>query len=531
MKKLLLFLAAAVPLFSQVCSYSFSPIPTQSINIPAAVSTTPNTITVTTPAGCPWTFGTDSTWITFPGSTTQSRSGTDTINWVAAANPGPGQRSGRVFVTDGVVNYTTAYTVIQAAPACTLTLNPALAEAAVGGGTGTIQVQTNCTWTAGSTTTFITLSSGTSGTLNGAVQYTVAPNVCADARSGSILVQASGSPGASQQATINQDGSPNNLTLAPNGLAAPSAGTDGRVAITTGSVCAWLAFSDSSWITLNGATSGTGSGSVAYHIQANPSVARTGSIHVGPQLFTVVQQAPPPPPVELIGVLNAASGAGGAVSPGEIVSVWGTNIGPVQGVPMALTPDSSSITKSLGGTQVFFDGVAAPLLYASAVQVNAIVPYAVSGSTQVQVQYQGTSTNKLTLTVQAATPGIFSLDASGTGGGAILNQDYSINNPLNPAVRGTQVMIYCTGGGVTDPASVDAAIIGVPAPALTQPVTVTIGGITAQVKSSGAISYAVAGLTQVTAIVPANVIVGTAVPVVVQIGNWQSQAGITVAVE
>jgi len=531
MKKLFVLLAAAAPLFSQVCSYSFSPIPTQSINIPAAASTTPNTITVTAPAGCPWTFGADSSWIAFPGSTTQSRSGTDTINWVATANPGPGQRSARVLVTDGVVNYTTAYTVIQAAPACTLTLSPPTAQVLVGGGTGTIQVQTNCTWTASSSSAFVTISSGTIGTLNGTVQYTVAPNVCADTRSGSIVVQAAGSPGASQQSTINQDGSPNNLTLAPAGLAAPSAGVDGRLTITTGSVCAWLAFSDSSWITLNGATSGNGAGSVAYHIQANPSAARTGSIHVGPQLFTVVQQTAPPPPVLLIGVLNAASGAGGAVSPGEIVSVWGTNIGPAQGVPMVLTPDGGSITKSLGGTQVFFDGAAAPLLYASAIQVNAIVPYAVSGSTQVQVQYQGTLTNKLTLPVQAATPGIFSLDSSGTGGGAIINPDYSINTPLNPAARGTQVTIYCTGGGITNPASVDAAIIGAPAPSLTEQVIVTIGGVNAEVKSSGAISYAVAGLTQVTAVVPTNVTAGAAVPVTVQIGNWQSQAGITVAVQ
>jgi uncharacterized protein (TIGR03437 family) len=175
--------------------------------------------------------------------------------------------------------------------------------------------------------------------------------------------------------------------------------------------------------------------------------------------------------------------------------------------------------------------VAAPLLYVSASQVNAVAPYGVTGSTKVQVMYQGTASNILTLPVQPATPGILTLDRSGFGGGAILNQDLSVNTPANPAAAGSVVVIYCVGGGATNPASADGAVIGVPAPVLTQAATVTIGGMNAQVLYSGAVSYSIAGLTQINAIVPPGLTAHGQVPVVVGIGGVPSQSGVTVAIQ
>src|ERR1019366_9246310 len=107
-----------------------------------------------------------------------------------------------------------------------------------------------------------------------------------------------------------------------------------------------------------------------------------------------------------------------------------------------------------------FDGVAAPMTYTQNIQVNAVVPYRVAGktSTQVQVQYQGVVSNALTVPVHAATPAIFSLDSTGVGPGAILNQ-HSCNNPTgNPAPQSSVIALYCTGGGVTSPASADGAV-------------------------------------------------------------------------
>src|ERR1017187_6640603 len=89
----------------------------------------------------------------------------------------------------------------------------------------------------------------------------------------------------------------------------------------------------------------------------------------------------------------------------------------------------------LAGTQVLFDGIAAPMVYASAGQTSAIVPYEVAtkASTQVTVAYQGATSPAQTLAVVPVQLGLFSANASGQGQGAILNQDNSINSASNPA--------------------------------------------------------------------------------------------------
>jgi uncharacterized protein (TIGR03437 family) len=234
-------------------------------------------------------------------------------------------------------------------------------------------------------------------------------------------------------------------------------------------------------------------------------------------------------------VVNAASNVAGAVSPGEIVTLYGVNIGPASAVGLQVNADGT-YAKSLGGTRVLFDGVPAGIIYASAAQVNAVSPYGLAGksTTQVQVEYLAVLSSAISVPVQAAHPGLFTVDASGLGGGAILNQDYSLNSGLHSAARGSVVMIYCTGGGVTNPAGVDATIMPSPPPLYqltTQPVAVTIDGIAATVSYSGAAPSQIAGLTQINAQVPAGVTPGTKVPVIVTIGTWQSQSGVTMAVE
>jgi uncharacterized protein (TIGR03437 family) len=152
----------------------------------------------------------------------------------------------------------------------------------------------------------------------------------------------------------------------------------------------------------------------------------------------------------------------------------------------------------------------------------------------VQVQYQGVVSSAISIPVQAAHPGIFTVDSSGFGGGAILNQDYSLNTGVNPAPRGSWVMIYSTGGGVTNPPGVDATVTPAPPPLYllkTTPVAVSIGGVAAAVSYSGAAPSQIAGLTQINAQVPAGATPGTKVPVVVTIGTWQSQPGVTMAVK
>jgi uncharacterized protein (TIGR03437 family) len=424
---------------------------------------------------------------------------------------------------------TQTVTVTQDGAKCAfgITPTPPTQNFPVGGGNGTFNVQAACSWQATSSANWITVNTGGNAS---PVGYTVAANQCVDTRSGTItLVTNLPAPPAF---TVTQDGSPANMTLSPGSATVAAADSFGRVTVTTGDFCNWTATADVSWIQITFGTTGTGSGGISYHILANTAAPRTGHISVGGLTYTITQQAPGPPAPTLTTVANAASYAADAVSPGEIVVLFGANMGPAPIVTLQVS--NGTVTNLLAGTQVMFDGVAAPMIYALNGQVSAVVPYGVAGktSTQVQVQYQGSASNTLTMPVQAATPAIFSLDQSGKGPGAILNQDTSINSTGNPAATGSVIALYCTGGGVTSPASGDGEVIGGPLRNLVQtPVTtVTIGGVNAPVQFAGAVPGAVAGLTQINVQVPAGLSTSLALPVVVTIGNFTSTSGVTVAV-
>ena len=79
------------------------------------------------------------------------------------------------------------------------------------------------------------------------------------------------------------------------------------------------------------------------------------------------------------GVRSAASFVGGPIAPGEIVTIFGFDLGPA--APAALVLDDRKIAASPGATRVLFDGVGAPLLYSQSGQVNAVVPYVAGGKT------------------------------------------------------------------------------------------------------------------------------------------------------
>jgi len=238
------------------------------------------------------------------------------------------------------------------------------------------------------------------------------------------------------------------------------------------------------------------------------------------------------PVLPAAGVVNAASYASGAVAPGEIVSLFGTAIGPPAPASLALT-NPRLVSNSLAGVHVLFDGVPAPVLYASAGQVNVVIPYSVAGEsvTQVQVEYLGALSPPVSLPVAATAPGMFTRDASGVGQGAILNAvDESLNSASNPAAPGDWVSIYATGAGVTTPAGVDGLLATGPSYPPNAHVSVTIGDLPCQLNYAGGAPGLVAGLLQINAQVPAGVTPGPSVPVAVTIGNISAQAGVTLAV-
>src|SRR5262249_30003486 len=126
-------------------------------------------------------------------------------------------------------------------------------------------------------------------------------------------------------------------------------------------------------------------------------------------------------------------------------------------------------------------------------------------------------------------PGLFSANSSGTGQGAILNGDFSVNGSSNAAAKGSAVILFGTGEGSTSPRVEDGSVTAPPLPRPTSTVTATAGGVAAEVLYAGAAPGFVAGVLQVNLVIPPSVPSGNQ-PVVVKIGDASTQAGLTVAV-
>jgi len=176
--------------------------------------------------------------------------------------------------------------------------------------------------------------------------------------------------------------------------------------------------------------------------------------------------------------------------------------------------------------------VAAPIVYTSATQLSAIVPYSVSGKahTIIEVEYQGRRSNRIARPVALFRPALFTANSSGKGQAAILNQNSTPNSASNPADKGSIVVLYATGEGQTNPPGVDGVVTGAVAPKPLFPVRVKIGGADADVLYYGAAPGLVSGVLQVNAVFPPGTPSG-AVPVTISVGAVNSPAGTTLAVK
>jgi uncharacterized protein (TIGR03437 family) len=255
-------------------------------------------------------------------------------------------------------------------------------------------------------------------------------------------------------------------------------------------------------------------------------------------------------------ITNAASyGFSGLIAPGEMVVLYGSALGPSRLVAATVGSDGLYDTQ-LAGTAVTFNGTPAPMIYTSATQVAAIVPYEIisttptsgpqAGQIAVTATYQGessTTIEKFIPLIMPSAPGLFTLDSTGQGQAAAINQDgVTLNTASTPAKVGDVISLYATGEGQTTPAGVDGKLATPPYPKPNSSVSVTIGGTPAQVLYAGGAPGEVAGLMQVNAQIPSGIQTGNSVPVVVQIvsacnvGGYggtctaSGQAGVTISV-
>ena len=259
---------------------------------------------------------------------------------------------------------------------------------------------------------------------------------------------------------------------------------------------------------------------------------RTPSTRLSDSGVLTVQPAANAPAVTSTGVVHGATAVTGAISPGQILVIYGSRLGPAALTTLALDAQGR-VTTTLGGSRVLFDGVPAPIIYTSAGQMSVIVPYSVSGKTTVAMaaEYNGLRSAAATLNVATSAPGLFSVDFSGKNQVAALNEDGSFNTAATPAERGKLIVLYGTGGGTFRSAPVDGAVIGLPLPEFLAPLTLEIGGIPAEVVYAGPAPGLVSGVFQINARIPESIPAGAQIPLIVRSGSIASPPGTTIAVK
>lgn len=510
MKLALWFMACGAAL-AQQCTFVFNPA---SVSAPAASETVGSFTVTASNRTCDRTAtSTNPDWLTI--SFGQSGTGNGTVGYRIFANPTPGVRTGAIVIGS------TRFAVTQAAGTCSFELSAAAARVANTAGSGSFRIETRCQWTAQSNASWLRLSSATSGTGDATISFAYDANPGAEIRTGVISI-------GGRTFNVTQNGTGCTVRITSNAATVPAAGGTGSIDVTGN--CNWSATRSQTWITLTGAVSGNGNGSVPYRVEPHSGPARRfGTINVQDQAFTITQEASDLP--RIIELLNAGSLLPGAIAPGEIVVLKGDRFGPDPIVVWEVV--DGLLTTRLAETRVLFDDIPSPLIYTLAGQVSAIVPYALAGRTRSQVvmEYQGKRSAPFGIDVAPTAPGLLTQSATGSGPGSIINEDGTINGIVNPAARGSVIQIYATGGGDTDPRPQDGILVTEPLPIIIAPVQVFIGGAVAELLYKGETPTAVAGLDVYIVRVPAAAPQGDFVPVQVRVGGRNTQGSVTVSIQ
>lgn len=265
---------------SNVFSYSAACAPTVSAtSASVGSSASSGSVNVSAGSGCAWTATSAVGWITIAAGASGTGSGTVSFN--VAANSSTTYRTGILTIAGH------AYTVTQAGTVdCTYAITPLSKSAAAAGDSGVISVTAgaSCAWTASSTASWLTVTSGSSGTGFGSVNYSVAANTGAS-RTASLLV-------AGKIFTVAQSGGgPCTYSISPSAKAVGRSGESFNVTVTTDAACSWSAASTNLWMRVTAGSLGKGNGTVGVTVGANliPS-ERTGTMIIAGQTFTVIQE-------------------------------------------------------------------------------------------------------------------------------------------------------------------------------------------------------------------------------------------------
>jgi sugar lactone lactonase YvrE len=271
------------------CMYSLSFSSASAI----AAQSSGSFMVLASPSTCTWTATAN------PGILTVTNGspgmGNGTVSYNVAPNGLAGEQIGSITVTG--MNFSQNFTVTQAGQGCLVGFTPASASLGSGALSTSVSMAlsgSDCKWSASSSLpapSWITVNT-MSGSGPGPISYSVSSNASSSAaRSGAINVNVT-TTGTQAAFNINQAGALCVYSLAQSNQSFSFGGGPGSVSVAAPGGCGWTASSNVPWITsvtIAGGV-GTGSGSVSFNVQSNPSsVARTGSVTIAGQSFAVTQ--------------------------------------------------------------------------------------------------------------------------------------------------------------------------------------------------------------------------------------------------
>jgi len=236
---------------------------------------------VNAPAACNWTATSNASWVTITGAA--SGSGNGSVTYTVAPNSAATPRTTSISLQGQ------SHVITQAAFTCDYGVSPALRSFDAPGGTASVSVSASpgCAWTAVATVQWIRITSATQGIANGSINYSVAANPGPDQRSGQITVEG-------KVHFVTQNAPSCSFGVSPASASIPVSGGQGTIAVTAGAGCRWSATSNASWLTILGAGSGTGNGTVNYSASLNiGGAARAGRIIIADKFCDVTQATGP----------------------------------------------------------------------------------------------------------------------------------------------------------------------------------------------------------------------------------------------
>lgn len=252
--------------------------------------------------------------------------------------------------------------------------------------------------------------------------------------------------------------------------------------------------------------------------------------------FTVTVLPPNNPVFELNAVFDAFSYQSGTIAPGQMYTIFGSNFGPAKLV-YGTFDRSGKLATNVANTQVMFDDIASPLVYADNGQLSGVAPFELAGktSTNVRIISNGLTSPTVAVPVVAASISVVSADGSGGNQAVVINKDGTLNSTSNPASVGDTVVIYAAYGGafVNGVIGSDGRTAkGPPYPEPAGPRSVTIGGVPAtDIPFFASAPGFLESILQINVVIPEGVTASPYNPLVISAGGVKSKAWTTIAVQ